>query len=421
MKERKAKLKVKAKGLQPVESYQLLIGGEVRATALANGRGSTRFKIQSSRSSGLGFDPRGVAIEIRSTSGTVLEGVFATTGESSDTKFDERADLYGTALAPQAEGKTRYRIKKGTASFECEVEDLPDGTYDLLVGGVAQVSIAVSDGKGEIEIEDGLAFDPRGQTIDIAQGLDVYVTGVARAPAGGIDSCAETTQAQELGAGAGYPASSGDLEYETDDDCELGFEIEIEDVPVGNYPVTINEIPRGDIVVVDTGDGIEGELEFGDDDAGPPLDFEPIGAEVVIREGSTILWSTTFVGGSTAPPGDACDGSEFEVTRSLIRTGVDPSVKGEARYRQDDDCDRDFQVEIEDGALGLHTVWVDGIQKGGTFEVTIIDEEAEGEIEFDSEPEGDEFLLDFDPGGKQIAVQNSSGQVILEYVFPVVP
>lgn len=415
MKAKESKFQVKAKRLSPVADYELLVGGELRASARANGGGNVKFKLQSSQTEGLGFDPRGAEVEVRSASGAVLDGVFAAAGEPSDTKYDERADLVGTALAPGAEGKVRYRIKKGQASFECEVEDAPDGTYDVVVGGVVEMTLVVAGGDGEVEIEDGLSFDPRGKTVDIAQGSDVYLTGVARAPAGGIDECEETENRQELGAAAGYPASSGYLEYEIDDDCDPGFEVEIEDLPPGSYEVQINGISRGTIEVVSTLDGNEGELEFGDDDGGPALDFEPIGATVVILEGGTTLWSTTFVGGGTTPPTGSCD--DFEVTRSLIRTGVDPSVKGEGRHRRDDDCDEDFQVEIEDGALGTHTVWIDGVQKAA-FDVVLVDGEPEGEVEFDDEPQAGEFPLDFDPAGKLIEVRNAGGLVILEYSWP---
>ena len=53
-----------------------------------------------------------------------------------------------------------------------------------------------------------------------------------------------------------------------------------------------------------------------------------------------------------------------------------------------------------------------------TFEVVLVDDEPEGEVEFDNEPEAGEVLLDFDPAGKLIEVKNAGGLVIAEYTWP---
>lgn len=127
------------------------------------------------------------------------------------------------------------------------------------------------------------------------------------------------------------------------------------------------------------------------------------------------IWTATFSGGNATPPSGACD--SFEITRSLIVTGVDPDVEGEAKWSVDDDCDGEFEVEIEDGSLGTHSLWIDGTNRG-TFEVVLEDGEPEGEIEFDTSPETGELLLDFDPPGRLIEVQNAGGQVIAHYTWP---
>ena len=69
-----------------------------------------------------------------------------------------------------------------------EIEDVPVGTYELLVGGIVRGSFDVvdvaGDVEGQIEFDNDpdqsgellLDFDPRGQTAEVRQGATVYLT-----------------------------------------------------------------------------------------------------------------------------------------------------------------------------------------------------------------------------------------------------
>ena len=130
-------------------------------------------------------------------------------------------------------------------------------------------------------------------------------------------------------------------------------------------------------------------------------------------QGATTFFSGVFGEGGTGP--SICEPTETEVP--LLNTGPISQAKGKARFRVRDDCDEDFRVEIEDLPLGTYTLEVGGLAVG-TIAVTVVDGEAEGEIEFDTDPdEPGEVLLDFDPRGALIRILQT-GTTFLERVFP---
>ncbi len=91
-----------------------------------------------------------------------------------------------------------------------------------------------------------------------------------------------------------FPLGSGDADYE-EEDGERDFSVEIEDVPVGDYRLTIDGIDRGTISVIETEDGTEGEIDFDDpQDENLLLDFDPLGATIEIFDGQTLIFSAAF-------------------------------------------------------------------------------------------------------------------------------
>ncbi len=91
-------------------------------------------------------------------------------------------------LDTDAVGRARLITRAGRVDFNIEVEDLPAGTYAILVDGlqVADIILAPSEGgtEGEVEFrapttEPGkllLTFDPQGRTIQITAGAMVYLS-----------------------------------------------------------------------------------------------------------------------------------------------------------------------------------------------------------------------------------------------------
>jgi len=184
----------------PVGSYSLAVGGIERGTIevvdTVNGpEGEVEFRFPAGPGKlPLDFDPRGQLIEVADGSGLVFSVNFPATGGNDDDDDDDGNDdgnddttevevsLTNASVFPQASGDAKFEVDEdGEREFDVEIEDLPVGGYDLVVGGVQRGTITVeaSDDGNEGEIEFGdpadddelmLDFDPRGELIEIFDG-----------------------------------------------------------------------------------------------------------------------------------------------------------------------------------------------------------------------------------------------------------
>jgi len=365
-----------------------------------------------------------------------------------------RVQLVSTGVISGASGKADFESRPGRTDFSVEVEDLPPGTYSLNIGGISRGSITVVDTvngpEGEIEFrsppEPGkelLDFDPRGQIIEVLQGSTVVLESIA--PDSGDIPGGDQGNPPPFGdseidvslVNAGvFPAGSGDAEFEQESN-RVDFDVEIEDVPAGGYTLAVGGVERGTIQVVDTVNGPEGELEFRfpAEPGKLPLDFDPRGQLIEVSDASGLVFSVNFPsagGGDDDDSGggdddgsggdddsgggddDSSDPGEIEV--SLSNSGVFPAASGDARYRIDDDGDRDFDVEIEDLPVGGYDLVVGGVQRG-TISVVAGDDGNEGEIEFGNPADPDELPLDFDPRGELIEIFDG-GTLVFSVNFP---
>ncbi len=192
----------------PVGSYALAVGGVERGTIEVvnnvNGpEGELEFRFPAEAGKlPLDFDPRGQSIEVSDASGLVFSVGFPATGGNDDDDDDDGGDgdddsggdegnsdsgeiqvsLNNAGVFAAASGDARHRIDDdGDRDFDVEIEDLPVGGYDLVVGGIQRGTIQVeaSDDGNEGAIEFGnpadadelpLDFDPRGELIEIFDG-----------------------------------------------------------------------------------------------------------------------------------------------------------------------------------------------------------------------------------------------------------
>jgi hypothetical protein len=182
--------------------------------------------------------------------------------------------------------------------------------------------------------------------------------------------------------------------------------VEVEDLPIGSYDLYVGGVLRGTIhVAVQFDMSVEGEVEFTthpDDPNDLPLDFDPAGQMIEVKQATTVFLSTNL----GTPSGGTCD--VMDVEPSFTNTGADGDAKGKARFRQETDCDRDFRVEIEDLPVGDYELLVGGIVRG-TITVQLVAGEEEGEIEFDNDPDQPgEVLLTFDPRGQLVEVRQGA-------------
>lgn len=416
---------VTVKKAEPSTPLTLSAGGIPQATVVTSPSGTARFKFGANGAPGtpLAFDPRDREIEISDDQGTLLSSEDPDGSTPTGTKIDERIILAATGAMPGASGHARLREKKGVRDFDVEIEDVADGAYDVMVGGIVRGTITAAGGLGGIEFSDGgddpdelpLDFDPFGAIVQVAQGSTIVLSGTMLAGADGVSVCTPseaTTPLTNLGVD---PDGHGDTRVRVKDDCDRDFQVEIEDVDVGAYEVVVGGIVRGTLTVIDVDGETEGELEFDTDADEPgelPLDFDPVGQTVEVRQGATVFFSNV-VG---APGGPGSCGEAFDEP-NLDNVGPDPDADGKARFRQELDCDRDFRVEAEDLPVGDYEVVVGGIVRGTLTVADLGGGVFEGELEFDNEVEPGKLLLDFDPRGLLVEVRQGA-TVFLSVTMP---
>ena len=242
-------------------------------------------------------------------------------GISDDTPSSVLSTQQRIGLSPArdgllASGHADFEERPDRTEFSVEVEDLADGSYRIFVGGVDRGELVVTMGIGETEfrspVEAGkvlLAFDPRGQKIEVHDAQGVVLTSDDSVVGGGGDGGDDdggdgggnidfgTVEIEvDLNNTGVYSLASGDAKLEPRDD-RTDFSVEIEDVPVGDYTLRIGGNVVGTITVVQLADGsVEGELEFRNpvEPGKVLLDFDPRGQQVDVLEGSTVILETLF-------------------------------------------------------------------------------------------------------------------------------
>jgi hypothetical protein len=303
---------------------------------------------------------------------TKLYGSDCSGGISDDRKAnsaDQRVVQYfnNTGIHPQASGKTRFEQRSDRTDFHVEVERLPVGTYDLAVGGqvVADLVVAMAGivARGEVEFrspaEPGhglLDFDPRGQSVDVLQGAVVVLSttlgdgstgsgtpgGLGGAPDFGNDRYQLVVEQFNDG-----PEMEAELERRP---TRVEFKVELEDVPLGDYNLTVDGQDRGTLTVVAVPGGTEGELEFRnpEDATHLPLNFDPRGKIVRLSGAAGFVIEGLFPNEPTGEFGDS--EGDCEVGDDC---GGDDDGDGDGDCEEGDDCggddDGDEDGNCEDG------------------------------------------------------------------------
>jgi hypothetical protein len=401
--------RLRMKNGPPSQEIALLVGGVTRGTFVSSSKGAAKLTLVSG--STLNFDPRGREIELADAGDDrfLRGGGTNTVGGAS---FDERVNLLSTGIQPTASGYALYRVKNGAGRFKVEIEKVVDGTYEVVVDGVVRGTITTLGGRGGVEFGDdnggpALDFDPLGKWVQVTRNGDVILSRSLLAGAPGISVCAPAEVTTALTPTAAAPGGSGDARLRLRDNCRRDFRVEIEDVPVGAYDLYVAGNLRGTIQVAVQPDlKVEGEIEFSSElDDSPsqhlPLDFDPAGAPIEVRQGATVFFTAT----AGTPGTGVCSVVNSEL--SLTNSGLDGDAKGKARFRQDAACGRDFRVEVERLPAGQYQLNVAGILRG-TITVTGTGSDTVGEIEFDTEPTPGKVLLTFDPRGQAVEIRQGT-------------
>ena len=241
-------------------------------------------------------------------------------GVSDDTPSDvlaseQRISLVAAREGGLASGHANFEERADRTSFSVEVEDMVDGNYRIVVGGVDRGELVVNLSVGETEfrspVEAGkvlLIFDPRGELVEIHDAEGVVLTSgeVVLDPGddddgddtGNIDFGTTEIEVELTNTGA-FTEASGDARLRPRED-RTDFRVEIEDVPIGPYSLRVGGQIVGVIQVKTLEDGsIEGELEFRNpvEPGKILLDFDPRGQQIDVLDGSTVILETLFPSG----------------------------------------------------------------------------------------------------------------------------
>lgn len=276
-------------------------------------------------------------------------------GMSDDMPADARHGQQGLEFTAardgiQGSGRARFESYPNYAEFEVDTEGLPDGEYRLYVGMQFRGDFPVQDGHGKIKFsspaEDGrmlLNFEPRGQRIEIHDDLGVVLSSFD-------DMMQEDDHSQYRGGHGNGHGHDSDHDYACDDGSGMGggghgggmggghggddcveegdfieveidlnntgvlvnaegeaewemnshrvkFSVEIEDVPIGGYPLHVSGAEVGVIEVFEMHNGEEfGRINFRDPAVygGNHLDFDPRGQKIEVLQGSSVILEVDF-------------------------------------------------------------------------------------------------------------------------------
>lgn len=227
-----------------------------------------------------------------------------TPGDAKPLKLE--LELRPVDPASEGEGKAKFWERPGRSDLKVTVDDLAvDGTYTLKVCGVERgESFEVDDGEGSLMFrspanpaQEPLNFEPRECPFEILLDETVILTSGEHVLApkqpddddddSDDDGDNETEIEIDLDPTGNLAGARGSASYEVDDD-RIEFKVKLGNVPVGAYRLYVAGDWVGDIEV---GDGPgnspnRGELRFSNPmkPGELPLDFEPLGAVIEIRD-----------------------------------------------------------------------------------------------------------------------------------------
>lgn len=240
-------------------------------------------------------------------------------GISDDTPSHAKPLQMEVTLEPAREGitgkgKARFWERVDRSDFHVSAEDVPDGSYDIMICTplVKVGSLSVASGAGQTEFRSPeaegkqlLSFDPRDCIIELhdASGAvlssgDQFLNEKGHGNNGNGHGNGKSEAAVDLYNTGVYPNAEGAASYiEKNNSTE--FEVEIKGVPMGSYPLRVNDMLRGEILVAeddDDDDKLKGKLRFSDPqkEQRELLNFDPRGQWIEVYEEATIIFEVDF-------------------------------------------------------------------------------------------------------------------------------
>ncbi len=460
----------------PLGNYEFFVGGVLRATAeVVNTARGTEGEVQFRNPVEPGkvlldFDPRGELVEWKFNGDVVLTSQFpGDPGDDvpgDDDPGDDNGDDNGggdgggdgveieisliraTGAPPAARGKLRFRDRGSRQDARAEIEQVPLGNYDFFVGGVLRASAAVvntargTEGKVQFRnpVEPGkihLDFDPRGELIEWKFNGTVILSsqfpaGTTGAPGSPNDSGSDDSNSNDSSSSSSSADDSAFVNQKvktnfvrtdassrargsmqlTSKKSKAELRIRFTGLDGGKtYTLTVEGVPVATVVTNRKG---KAKLRFSTRSGRNklPLDFDPGDADFELLDGDTLVLSGnsggSHIGGGMASP------NRLKV--ELNNVGPDSNAHGDAEIRNRPGR-TDFQVEIEDLAIGTYDLLADGVVVA-MIGVSSQNSGTQGEVEFSTDlTEADKLPLEFDPAGALFEIVRD-GTVYLSIQFP---
>ena len=345
-------------------------------------------------------------------------------------ELEVQVSLMAEPTAPKG-GRARVKIQRmATGKIELEVDgrDLPIGEYEVVVNDVVLGSLKMTgDNKsteGEQEFETNpnragelpLPFDPIGLPISLRRGSVALYKGTVPMP----PPVNPGNTATQIGVGDTVLARTTDTPVGARAEASVEFgpagatevEVEVHQLPAGNYQVLIGEAVRGTLnVEAALTQGIS--IKFKTQPNTPDdvlLDF-PVGGSpiAIVRDGVTVFFGTlpaspTLVVTPGTPEADDNGGGTPVVGMLTAGAGLTAEASGEVQVQFGVAGAVSFEVEVESIPVGAYDLVVAGMVRG-VIVVADSGQGLRGKVRFEAVPNSpDELLLDFIPSGQPITI-----------------
>ena len=404
----------------PQGSYELWVTGVLRDSITVGALGEGEAEFQTPKDGNkplLDFAVLDQLIEIRQGETLFFSEVFDGSGSSgggggggggggSKNKFEIL--MVNVGPDANAKGKLEHELKSGKVKFKIEVEHLDVGTYQLHVAGAPVAELVVAGVELELEFQDPvesgkilLNFDPLGAQVDVVKDGVIYLSTVMPGAGGGAGG-SSGQQAKDIGKGKGdallvalqnsglLPGAHGTAKLSVSGEVE--FEVEIEDLPDGEYGLSIAGVPVAAITVV----AQHGEVQL----VSPP---EVQGQLVAVTSGPDTILSTIFPISVPAALGKLKQEVHKPglVSINLVNTGTDLDARGRLTFR-DKPASDSLVVKVIDLPAGSYDLIVGGTTKAGVLVVT--KQYGRARAVLHTAPGGKQLLLDVAVPGALVEV-----------------
>jgi hypothetical protein len=421
---------IQASKLTPAATYSFIVDGQAQASFVADSRGRGRlvFANPTTRSSLLlDFDPRGKTVALARDNTAIVQAVVSGPGEPAGSSVTERVELERISDNSVKSATIAYQLApNGKRTFTVNLSGVAGTNWSVFVDGIRRAEIEIHGRSGWAKFtsdprnarEDLLDFDPRGHTVDIAQGTNLCFSGRVEARGRGANIEPPSAFAAFVPSTGLDPDGTARARYQVNEDASRAFSLELEDVPVGSYDFLADGTFQGTINVIARPSGTHGELEFAsnsDNHDKLPMNFNPSNAVFAIQQGNSVFFAGQLTNLANSASGTNAVTTPMRIELPLFNTGAAPG-KAKAKLQRDEHGQRSFEVEVEDAPAGDYVLLVGGTVRG-TITVANMAGDLRGKIEFADEPGASRWQLDFDPLGQTISVQRD-GTTYFQRLFP---